>query len=265
VVNLFPDFDDNLRAAYQNEVELFFGSVVREDRSILDLLTANYTFVNERLAKHYGMANIKGDEFRKVSLTDGQRIGVLTHASILSVTSNPTRTSPVKRGKWILDNILNTPPPPPPPEAGELSEDAKVISAASLRKRMEMHRQNPQCAVCHQRMDPLGFGFENFDAIGAWRSKDGKFDIDPSGELPGGQKFSGPKELVKILKAREADFRRCLVEKMLTYALGRGLEYYDKCAVDDICEAMTRDDNRFVTMVLAIARSDPFQLRRGRP
>jgi hypothetical protein len=244
---------------------LFFDSIVKENRSIMDFLDADYTFVNDRLAKHYGMAGIKGNEFRKVSLTDSPRIGVLTHASVLSVTSNPTRTSPVKRGKWILDNILNTPPPPPPPDVPELSEDAKVVSAASLRVRMEQHRTNPNCAVCHKSMDPLGFGFENFDAVGAWRTKDGKFDIDPSGELPNGQKFSGAKELVKILKTREAEFRRCLVEKMLTYALGRGLEFYDKCAVDDICQAMARDDNRFVTMVLAISHSDPFQLKKGRP
>jgi hypothetical protein len=262
---LFPGFDDKLRAAMIKETELFFDSIVKENRSIMDFLDADYTFVNDRLAKHYGMGGIKGNEFRKVSLTDSPRIGVLTHASVLSVTSNPTRTSPVKRGKWILDNILNTPPPPPPPDVPELSEDAKVVSAASLRVRMEQHRTNPNCAVCHKSMDPLGFGFENFDAIGAWRTKDGKFDIDPSGELPNGQKFSGAKDLVKILKNREAEFRRCLVEKMLTYALGRGLEFYDKCAVDDICEAMARDDNRFVTMVLAIAHSDPFQLKKGRP
>jgi hypothetical protein len=262
---LFPKFDSALRTAMIRETEFFFDHIVKEDRSIMDFLDADWTFVNERLAKHYGMSGVKGNEFRKVSLGDSQRVGVLTHASILSVTSNPTRTSPVKRGKWILDNILNTPPPPPPPDVPELSEDSKVVSSASLRGRMEQHRTNPNCAVCHQRMDPLGFGFENFDAVGAWRTKDGKFDIDPSGELPSGQKFSGPRELVKILKARDAEFRRCLVEKLLTYALGRGLEYYDKCAVDDICAAMARDNNRFVTMVLAIVRSDPFQMRKGRP
>ena len=147
----------------------------------------------------------------------------------------------------------------------ELSEDEAVISSASLRARMEMHRKNPNCAVCHQRMDPLGFGFENFDAIGVWRTKDGKFNIDASGELPGGQKFNGPKELVKILKSKEAEFRRCLVEKMLTYSLGRGLEYYDKCAVEDVCQEMARDNNRFGTMVIAIVKSDPFQMRKGRP
>jgi len=181
------------------------------------------------------------------------------------VTSNPTRTSPVKRGKWILDNILNTPPPPPPPDAGELSEDEKDISAAPLRKRMELHRSKAICASCHQRMDPIGFGFENFDAVGAWRTKDGKFDVDASGELPGGQKFSGPKELVAVLKTKEAEFRRCLVEKLLTYALGRGLEYFDKCAVEDIGAELAGNDNRFVTLVIAIANSEPFQMRRGRP
>jgi hypothetical protein len=211
------------------------------------------------------MEGIKGEQFRKVQIKGGQRVGVLTHASILSVTSNPTRTSPVKRGKWILENILNAPPPPPVPEAGELSEDEKDISAAPLRKRMELHRTNPSCATCHQRMDPLGFGFENFDAIGAWRTKDGKFDVDASGELPGGQKFIGPKELVEVLKKKETDFRRCLVEKLLTYALGRGLEYFDRCAVDDICADLNRNENRFVALVLAIVKSDAFQLRKGRP
>jgi hypothetical protein len=262
---LFPNFDDDLRAAMITETELFFDAIVKDNRSVIEFLDADFTFVNDRLAKHYGIPGIKGKEFRKVTLAGSPRIGVLTHASILSVTSNPTRTSPVKRGKWILDNILNTPPPPPPPDAGELSEDEAVISSASLRARMEMHRKNPNCAVCHQRMDPLGFGFENFDAVGAWRTKDGKFNIDASGELPGGQKFNGTKELVKVLKNKEKEFRRCLVEKLLTYSLGRGLEYYDKCAVEDICQEMARDNNRFATMVIAIVKSDPFQMRKGRP
>jgi hypothetical protein len=262
---LFPNFDDKLRQAMIQETELFFDHIVKEDRSILDFLDGDYTFVNERLAKHYGIEGIKGEAFQKVKLTGNQRAGVLTHASILSVTSNPTRTSPVKRGKWVLDNILNSPPPPPPPDAGELSEDEKDISAAPLRKRMELHRSKAICASCHQRMDPIGFGFENFDAVGAWRVKDGKFDIDASGELPTGQKFNGPQQLVAVLKTKEADFRRCLVEKLLTYALGRGLEYYDRCAVDDICESLVRNDNRFAALATAIVRSDPFLMKRGRP
>src|SRR5262249_22584813 len=161
------------------ETELFFAAVMREDRSILDFLDADFTFVNQRLARHYGLQDVKGDAFQKVSLQGTPRRGLLTQASILTVTSNPTRTSPVKRGKWILENILGTPPPPPPPDAGELSDDQKVVESASLRQRMEQHRSNPNCAVCHQRMDPLGFSLENFDAVGKWREKDGKFAIDP--------------------------------------------------------------------------------------
>jgi hypothetical protein len=262
---LFPHFNDELRAAMIKETELFFEHLIKENRNILEFLDADWTFVNGPLAKHYGIPGVKGQAFEKVKLTVPDRLGVLTHASILSVTSNPTRTSPVKRGKWILDNILNTPPPPPPPDVPELSEDSQVIATASLRVRMEQHRTNPNCAVCHKRMDPLGFGFENFDAVGGWRKKDGKFDVDASGELPGGQKFNGPKELVAVLKTKESEFRRCLVEKMLTYALGRGLEYYDKCALDSISAELVRNDNRFVSLVLAIVQSEPFQMKKGRP
>ncbi len=262
---LFPQFDEKLRTAMVQETELFFDHIVKDNRSILEFLDADWTFVNGRLAKHYGIEGVAGDQFVKVKLQGDQRVGVLTHASILSVTSNPTRTSPVKRGKWILENILNTPPPPPPPDVPDLSEDEKDISTAPLRKRMELHRSKAICASCHQRMDPIGFGFENFDVTGMWRTKDGKFDVDSSGELPSGQKFSGPKELVAVLKTKEAEFRRCLVEKVLTYALGRGLESFDKCAVDDICARVLREDNRFVSMVIAIVESEPFQLRKGRP
>jgi hypothetical protein len=258
----YPAFDETLRQAMIRETELFFDAIVQEDRSVLDFLDADYTFVNERLAKHYGLANVKGPEFRKVSLTSTPRRGVLTQASVLTVTSNPTRTSPVKRGKWILENILDTPPPPPPPDVPEL-DDAKELKG-SLRQRMEQHRTNALCASCHQRLDPLGFGFENFDGIGRWREREGTFAIDASGTLPGGQSFKGPLELVSILKGREAEFRRCLSDKLLTYALGRGLEHYDRCAVDDICTAVQREQNRFSSMVLAIVKSEPFQKRRGR-
>jgi mono/diheme cytochrome c family protein/uncharacterized protein (DUF2384 family) len=260
----YPAFDKALRAAMVTETEMFFEHMVREDRQILEFLDADYSFVNERLAKHYGIAGVKGDEFRKVSLKGTQRAGILTHASILTVTSNPTRTSPVKRGKWVLDNIFNTPPPPPIPDAGELEEGAEQELKGTLRQRMETHRAKPICASCHQRMDPIGFGFENFDGVGAWRTKEGKFPIDSSGTLPSGQSFKGPLELVTILKTREADFRRCLSEKLLTYALGRGLEYYDKCAVDDIAAAVAKNEYRFSSLVLAIVNSDPFQLRKAR-
>ena len=260
----YPAFDEALRAAMRRETELFFEAVMREDRSILDFLDADFTFVNERLARHYGLSGVKGNQFRRVKLTDGRRGGVLTQASVLTVTSNPTRTSPVKRGKWILDNILGTPPPPPPPDAGVLSEAEEVVRSGSLRQRMEKHRAKASCAVCHQRMDPLGFGFENFDAIGAWRTKDGPFPVDPSGVLPGGQSFRGPAELKAILKAREGQFRRCLAEKLLTFALGRGLEPYDKCAVDRIAAAVAKDHNKFSRLVLAVVQSDPFQMRGGK-
>jgi hypothetical protein len=261
---LFPAFDETLRRAMLRETELFFETIVKEDRSILDFLDADFTFLNERLARHYGISGVRGDRFRRVSLTGDQRGGVLTQASILTITSNPTRTSPVKRGKWILENILGTPPPPPPPEAGELSEDKKVVLSGSLRQRMEMHRAKASCASCHQRMDPLGFGFENFDAVGAWRTQDGKFSIDASGTLPDGRSFTGPKQLKAILKTRKDEFARCLSEKLLTYALGRGLEYYDRCAVDEIAQGLAKNDYRFSSLVHAIVHSDPFQLRRGK-
>jgi hypothetical protein len=200
------------------ETELFFETVVREDRSIFDLLDADFTFVNERLAKHYGIDGVSGPPFQRVKLP-ANRGGVLTQASILTLTSNPTRTSPVKRGKWVLEQPLNTPPPPPPPDVPQLDE-AKQLTG-SLRERMEQHRANAICASCHQRMDPLGFAFENYDAIGRWREKDGECAIDPSGVLPDGQTFQGPAELKAILKSKKDLFRRCLTEKILTYALGR--------------------------------------------
>jgi hypothetical protein len=261
----FPRFDEDLRSAMLRETELFFETIIKEDRSILDFLDADFTFVNERLAKHYGVPGIKGKEFQRVRVNADQRGGVLTQASILTLTSNPTRTSPVKRGKYILENILNTPPPPPPPDAGELEEGAGEELKGTLRQRMEMHRSKPLCASCHQRMDPLGFAFENFDGIGAWRGKEGKFAIDATGTLPTGQTFNGPKELRAILRTtKAADFRRCLTEKMLTYALGRGLEYYDRCAVDDISVALARGQDRFSSLMIAIAKSDPFQKRKAK-
>jgi len=260
----YPAFDESLRSAMIEETELFFETVMKEDRGILEFIDADYTFVNERLAKHYGITGVKGDEFRRVSLTGGARGGVLTQASVLTLTSNPTRTSPVKRGKWILENLLGAPPPPPPPNVPELKEDKEVVLSGSLRQRMEQHRAKPDCAVCHDKLDPLGFGFENFDGIGGWRTKDGNFDIDPSGVLPDGKKFKGPAELRAILKGRAGEFRHCLSEKMLTYALGRGLEYYDKCAVDSIVAATEKGQDRFSALMIAVVHSEPFQNRRGK-
>ncbi len=255
---VFPTFNDELRAAMQRETELFFDAVLREDRSILDFIDADFSFVNERLAKHYGIEGVKGKAFQKVKLP-ANRGGILTHASILTLTSYPTRTSPVLRGKWVLEQILNTPPPPPPPDVPNLDEERQL--KGSLRQVMEMHRTNAICASCHQRMDPIGFAFENYDALGRWRDKDGKFDIDPSGVLPDGKSFRGPAELKAILKDKKDLFARCLSEKILTYALGRGLEFYDKCAVDKVLEALAKNNYRFSTLLLEVAKSEPFQMR----
>jgi Protein of unknown function (DUF1588)/Protein of unknown function (DUF1585) len=201
---------------------------------------------------------VKGKQFQRVKMPSN-RAGVLTHASILTMTSNPGRTSPVKRGKWVLDQILNSPPPPPPPDVPALDEEREL--KGTLRQIMEMHRENTICAACHQRMDPIGFGFENYDGIGAWRVKDGKFDIDPSGVLPDGKTFQGPLELIAILKNKKDLFSRSISEKVLTYALGRGLEFYDKCAVDKIVKALEQNQYRFSTVLLEVVKSEPFQMR----
>jgi hypothetical protein len=257
----FPDFDDALRAALPGETEAFFEHVIREDRSILDFVEADYTFVNGRLARHYGIPGVEGDEFRRVSLKGTGRAGILTHASVLTLTSNPTRTSPVKRGKYVLENILGTPPPPAPPNVPELKEHELT---GSLRQRMEQHRENPSCASCHERMDPIGFGFEHFDGIGARREKDGSFEIDSSGKLVSGESFDGSAQLTRILIERKREeFVRCLSEKMLTYALGRGTEFYDKCALDQIARGLAKKNHRFSALILEIAKSVPFQKARG--
>jgi mono/diheme cytochrome c family protein len=258
----YPGWDDGLRSAMAREAESFFEYIVKNDRSILEFLDADYTFLNERLARHYGIPNITGAEFRQVKLSDSRRGGVVTMASTLTVTSNPTRTSPVKRGKWILENILGTPPPPPAPDVPELPPTGQL--KGTLRQQMEQHRANPSCATCHSKLDPLGFGLENFDGIGSWRTQDNKQDIDSSGVLPGGEKFAGPAELRKVLLGKADLFRNCLAEKLLTFALGRGLEYYDKCALDEIVAASKSQKDTFSSLVLAIVRSDPFQKRKGK-
>lgn len=262
----FPGFNEKLRADMRRETELFFTAVMRENRSILDFLDGKFTFLNERLAKHYGISGVKGNDFRRVAFNGPvgkQRAGVLTHASILTITSNATRTSPVMRGKWILVNIFDTPPPPPPPGVPELDEEKIAAGDLSLRKQLEIHRKNPVCASCHNQMDPLGFGFENFNPVGRWREKDGKNPIDSSGVLPSGARFRGPIELVGILKRRKSDFAQCFTKKMLTFALGRGLEDYDMCTVDEIVKRAAKDDYRFVTIVTEIVKSKPFLMRRG--
>ncbi|MEC8988269.1 MAG: DUF1592 domain-containing protein, partial [Verrucomicrobiota bacterium] len=256
----FPSFDESLRTAMKRETELFFGAVMKEDRSIFELIDSDFTYLNDRLASHYGIDGVSGSAFQRVSLDKGSgRGGILTHASILTITSNPTRTSPVNRGKWILEEILGTPPPPPPPDVEELEENQEAITSGSLRERLEKHRAKAECATCHSKMDPLGFALENFDGIGAWRDLDGNFPIDPTGELPTGETINGPAGLKKVLKSRET-FIRALAEKMLTFALGRGLEYFDKCAVDDICKDLKANGHRFSALLSGVVNSKPFLL-----
>ncbi len=261
---VFPDFNDELREAMRRETELFFGHILREDGNVLDFIDSDYTFLNRRLARHYGIEGVDDDAFVRVSLSGTDRGGLLTQASFLTITSNPTRTSPVKRGKWVLDNILGTPPPEAPPDVPPLENQAELTG--TLRERMEQHRADPLCASCHERMDPIGFGFENFDAIGAWRAEDAGAPVDPSGELVSGESFAGPSDLKRIiLHDKRNDFLRCLSGKLLTYALGRGLEHYDECALDEIVEALEAADYRFSSLITAVAQSAPFQLRRGDP
>ncbi len=258
----FPAFDVELRAAMTKETELFFEAIVREDRSLLEFLDAKFTFLNERLAKHYGIAGVEGKQFRKVTLDGEQRGGVLTHGSILTISSYPTRTSPVIRGKWILENILGVPPPPPPPGVPELNA-AEVGVAGTMRQQLEKHRTNPACSGCHARMDAIGFGLENYDAVGAWRSMDGKFPIDASGTMPGGETFQKPIELKSILKDQKTEFGLCVTGKLLTYALGRGLERYDRPVVRQITRQLEKDGYKFSTLVNEIVGSAPFQMRRA--
>jgi hypothetical protein len=259
----FPDFDDNLRQAFRRETEMFFESILREDRSVLDLLGANYTFVNERLAKHYGIPNIYGSRFRRISLdADSQRGGLLRHGSILTVTSYPTRTSPVIRGKWILDNLLGIPPPPPPGNVPAL-EDNKVAAGLPIRERLAAHRDNPACAGCHQLMDPVGFSLETYDAVGRWRTVDAGEPIDASGGLPDGSRFHGVDGLQQALVSRPEVFVGVLTEKLLTYALGRGVEHYDAPAVRKIVREAKAEEFRLSSLIMGITTSTPFQMRRS--
>jgi hypothetical protein len=264
VQNTFPDFDDSLRQAFRRETELFFDSIVREDRSAFDLLRADYTFVNDRLARHYGIPNVKGSHFRRVALgKDSPRGGLLGQGSILTVTSYPDRTSPVVRGKWILENLLGTPPPPPLPNVGELKPKDASGAVLSMRERMQQHRANPICASCHSMMDPLGLSLENFDAVGKWRTLgEGSTPIDASGALPDGTRFEGPEGLREALLSSNR-FVATLTEKMLTYALGRGLEYYDEPAVRAILRDASRDEYRFSSLIAGVVQSNPFRMRRA--
>lgn len=261
----FPDFEDYLRQSMRRETQLFIEHIIREDRSILDFIDARYTFLNERLARHYGIDGVTGPEFRRVDLSGTPRGGVLTHASVLTVSSYATRTSPVLRGKWILDTLLNAPPPDPPPDVPNL-DDSQIGTAASMRVQLEQHRKNPTCAGCHRRMDPLGFGLENFDAVGAWRTSEGAFPIDAHGVLPNGDEFNGPEQLRAVLASHPDAFARCLTAKLMTYAIGRGLERYDTRTVNGIATRLPARNYRFSALVIDIVNSLPFQARkRGAP
>jgi Protein of unknown function (DUF1588)/Protein of unknown function (DUF1592)/Protein of unknown function (DUF1585) len=260
----FPDFDDNLRQAFRQETELFFESIMHEDRSILDFLSANYTFVNERLAKHYGIPNVYGSRFRRIDFgKDSTRGGLLRQGSILTVTSYATRTSPVIRGKWILSNVLGVPPPPPPAAVPALKEDHRIDNALSIRERMAEHRANPACSGCHKLMDPIGFSMENYDAVGRWRTADEGKPLDVVGELPDGSKFEGVGGLQQALLSRPELFASTFTEKLLTYALGRGVEFYDAPAVRGVVRDARAKDYRFSSFILGIATSTPFQMRRA--
>ena len=261
--DLFPEYDESLERSFGAETELFFDHLLREDRSALELLDANYSFLNQRLAEQYRVPNVYGSQFRQVTFTDPNRGGLLGQGSILTVTSYPNRTSVVQRGKWVLETLLGTPPPPPPPDIPDLKPESKDGRQLTAREQMEQHRTNPVCASCHARMDPIGFAMENFDAVGRWRAKDAGSPIDASGVLPDGTKFTGPAELKKALTGSHADeFINTVAEKLLTYALGRGLESYDKPAVRSITREAARDQYRMLALVTAIVHSTPFQMRR---
>ncbi|MEP7304876.1 MAG: DUF1592 domain-containing protein [Acidobacteriota bacterium] len=257
----FPEFDDNLRQAFQRETELLVESVMRDDRSVLDLLTADYTFVNERLAKHYGIPNIYGSQYRRVPVASEARRGLLGHGSILTVTSQANRTSPVLRGKWILDNLLGTPPPPPPPDVPALKENSERARPLTMREQMEEHRASPACASCHKLMDPFGFALENFDGVGAWRTSDARSPIDPAAQLADGTRVDGPVALRQALLRQPDAFVGTMTAKLLTYALGRGLEYYDMPSVRAIVRSASRQNDRFSSVVLGVVNSVPFQMR----
>jgi hypothetical protein len=260
----FPDFTKDLRKALYDEVTAYVENVMREDRNILEFIDSDYTFVNDRLAKFYGLPPVQGGNLRKVTLLDHNRGGVLTMGGILAITSLPTRTSPVKRGKWVLEQLLGDPPPPPPAMVPPLEKQEEVQDGKKLtvRSRLERHRVDPVCASCHQRMDPIGFGLENFDAIGRWRDMDGADSLDTSGKMPSGQSFRGPVELKAIFMAHKDQFVRCLTEKLLTYALGRGVEEGDDATVDRIGKSVEQNQYKFSSLISEVVKSYPFLNRK---
>ena len=262
IADEFPDFDDDLRQGFRRETELLFGSVMRDDRSVLELLTADYTFVNERLARHYGMPGVYGERFRRVQIKDPARRGLLGHGSVLAVTSNANRTSPVRRGKWILENLVGSPPPPPPPDVPALTDNKDRSKPLSMRQQMEQHRASPACASCHRLMDPLGLALENFDAVGAWRIRDADSLVDSATELADGTRVNGPAALRDALLRRPEMFAQTMTEKLMTYALGRGLEPYDMPTVRQVVRSAAATNYRFSSLVMGIVKSTPFQMRK---
>jgi hypothetical protein len=258
----FPEWNPELRDAMRTETSLFFDSILRENRPLADFLDARYTFLNAKLAKFYGVPGVEGPEFRRVDLQTPERGGILGQASVLTVSSYPTRTSVVIRGKYILQNILGAPPPPPPADVPALDEGA-VGTSMTLRQQMEKHRADPTCASCHSKMDPLGFGLENYDGIGKWRTMDGKFPVDSTGTLPNGKAFATPAEMRSLLRSQLPQFARCMTEKMLTYSLGRGIGPEDRRTVDQILRNWAAKDYPFQALIFEVVRSLPFQARRG--
>ena len=262
---VYPEFDDELRQALRQETELLFNSMLREDRSVLELLDADYTFLNERLARHYGIPDIHGSHFRRVQLADQNRHGLLGQGSFLTVTSRANRTAPVLRGKWVLENLLGTPPPPPPPDVPALNEKREEVQDLTMRQRIEAHRSNPACASCHAQMDPIGFSLENFDGVGRWRATEGGETLDVSGVLPDGTRFQGPAELRAILLSRSEQVVQTVTEKLLTYSLGREVEFYDMPAVRKILREAALSDYRWSSLIAGVIESVPFQMRRSQP
>jgi hypothetical protein len=256
----FPNVDDELLDAMRKETNLFVGEIVQKDRSILDFIDAPFTYVNGPLARHYGIKGVNGEEFQRIDLDGEKRGGVLTQAAILTVSSYPTRTSPPVRGKWVLENLLGAAPPPPPDNVPALN-DSNIGTEISMKERFAQHRRDPSCSPCHNVMDPIGFGLENYDAVGRWRDFDGKFPIETTGQLPGGKSFTGSKGLKEILRERSDEFVRNVTVKMLTYALGRGLERSDDATVDAIVQAVKANDYRFSSLVLDVVNSKQFQMR----
>lgn len=259
----FPSFSEDLRKSMKEEPLATFDAIRAENRSVLEFLDSDSTMMNEVLARHYGIKGVHGTQMRRVAISDPRRGGLLTQAAILAITSNPTRTSPTKRGRWVLEQILGTPPPPPPPGADNLNETSPSLAGLSLRKKLELHRSNPDCASCHARLDPLGFGLENFDPIGRWRDTDGGAKIDSTGILPGGRKFSGPRELKSILLDQKSLFVRNLADKLLTYAIGRGTRPEDKPVIERIARRTEQNGYKFASLIIGIVESEPFLMQSG--